>query len=319
MAHEVEQMAYAGAVPWHGLGNRINGDASIEEWQQQAGLNWSVSMRPVQYNTEDGLGGMSMKTFKDRFVLARDTDNKPYTVVSNRYKPVQPKQVLEFFRDLVRDFDMTIHTAGSLRDGQRIWALAKTGQAYKVMGVDAIDSYLMLATSYDLSFSTVAQFTSVCVVCNNTLQQSFKNHSGRVKIPHLRSFDEAAVKAELGVGRAQWESFTTMCEALAQVKLDIVKATEVLDKVWKIEREKLLLQPDPDTVHVSNVIDLFSGRGIGADVRGATGWGLVNAMTQYIDQNKRARNQSNRLDSAWFGEGFNLKQRAVDETLLLAA
>lgn len=319
MAHEVEQMAYAGAVPWHGLGNKINEDASIEEWQQQAGLNWSVSMRPVQYNTEDGLGGMSMKTYKDRFVLARDTDNKPYAVVSNRYKPVQPKQVLEFFRDLVQNFDMRIHTAGSLRDGQRIWALAKTGQAHKVMGVDKIDSYLMLATSYDLSFSTVGQFTSVCVVCNNTLQQSFQNYSGRVKIPHGTTFDDNSVKNELGIGRMHWEAFTAMCDTLATIKLDTAKATEVLDKVWKIEREKILVQPNSDSVHVSNVIDLFNGRGIGADVRGKTGWGLVNAVTQYIDQNKRARNQSNRLDSAWFGDGFNLKQRAVDETLLLAA
>ena len=324
MAHEVEQMAYAGAVPWHGLGNKIQEGSTIEEWQVQAGLNWTVSKRPVQYGvpsstftTSGGDKYTKILTFKDKFVLARDTDQRPYAVVSNRYKPVQPKEVLEFFRDLVRDFDMQIHTAGSLRDGQRIWALAKTGQAHKVMGVDKIDSYLMLATSFDLSFSTVAQFTSVCVVCNNTLQQSFANHTGRVKIPHFRDFKEKSVKEELGIGRAQWESFTTMCEALGQVKLDAAKATEVLNKVWRVEQD--IEKPDYDRVHVKNVIDLFSGKAIGADLRGQTGWGLVNAVTQYVDQNKRARNPGSRLDSAWFGEGFQLKQRAVNETLLLAA
>lgn len=312
MAHDVEQMAYAGSTPWHGLGNFIKEGSTIEEWQQQAGLDWEVSKRPVQFWSATAI---NTHTFKDKFVLARTTDDFPYAVVSNRYKPVQPKEILEFFRDLVRDFDMQIHTAGSLRNGQRVWALAKTGQAHKVMGVDAIDSYLMLATSYDLSFSTVGQFTSVCVVCNNTLQQSFDNHTGRVRIPHFRNFDEQAVKTELGVGKAQWEAFTTMCEALAQIKLDAAKADEVLTKVWRIKPD----EPSYDKIHVSNVINLFTGKGIGADVRGQTGWGLVNAVTQYVDQSKRARNPGTRLDSAWFGEGFNLKQRTVDETLLLAA
>jgi phage/plasmid-like protein (TIGR03299 family) len=174
----------------------------------------------------------------------------------------------------------------------------------------------MLATSYDLSFSTLAQFTSVCVVCNNTLQQSFKNHSGRVTIPHMRDFDENQIKHELGVGLEQWQAFTQMCESLAAIKIDTVKACRTLEKVWQIEDPD---KPNPAHAHVSNVISLFQGRGIGADVRGQTGWGLVNAMTQYVDQNKRARNQGNRLDSAWFGDGFNLKQRVVDETLLLAA
>ena len=319
MAHEVEQMAYAGAVPWHGLGHHIDHWQPIEHWQKAAGLDWTVSMRPVQYAPTDGIDpykyNMALQSFKDRFVLARDTDNRPMAVVSNRYKPVQPKQILEFFRDLISDFGMSIETAGSLRDGQRVWALAKTGEAYKVMGVDKIDSYLMLATSYDLTFSTLAQFTSVRVVCNNTLQQSFKNHSGRVTIPHMRDFDEAAIKRELGVGKAQWEAFTQMCETLASIKVSTYEADKILNQVWKIQPEV----PTYDTVHKNNVISLFQGRGINATETGMTGWGLVNAVTQYIDQNKRARNQGNRLDSAWFGDGFNLKQRVVDETLLLAA
>ncbi|NMD07700.1 MAG: hypothetical protein GYA66_06960, partial [Phyllobacteriaceae bacterium] len=49
MSHLVETMAYANAVPWHGLGNNVQEDASIEEWQQQAGLDWSVSKRPVHF------------------------------------------------------------------------------------------------------------------------------------------------------------------------------------------------------------------------------------------------------------------------------
>lgn len=324
MAHEVDQMAYTGQVPWHGLGNNINPASSIEEWQIAAGLDWSVSKRPVLYeqlpaNVSDY--NFSRRAFKDKFVLVRDTDERPFSVVSNRYKPVQPKEILEFFRSLIADFGMTVETAGSLRDGQRVWALAKTGDAHKVMGVDKVDGYLMLATSYDLTFSTLAQFTSVRVVCNNTLQQSFANHTGRVTIPHFREFDMEAVKTELGVGLAQWQSYTAMLEALAQIKLDLPTAEKTIGKIFQIDTND---EPEskinaPKIVHCNNVFELFKGKAIGADIAGQTGWGLVNATTEYLDKYKRARSQGNRLDSAWFGDSFNLKQRAVDETLLLAA
>lgn len=323
MAHELEQMAYVGAVPWHGLGNLIDVTTSIESWQQQAGLDWTVSKRPVMYNAQrENIHGERVPTpvpFKDKFVIARDSDDRPYAVVSDRYKPVQPKEILEFFRDLVSNFGMTIETAGSLRDGKRVWALAKTGDAHKVMGVDEVDSYIMLATSYDLTFSTLAQFTSVRVVCNNTLQQSFSNASARVTIPHFRDFDASAVKEELGIGRSQWESFTKTMDTLAKIKLDVGKATELAQRVFKVVPTEVSRKNALNIKHATNVIDLFSGKGIGSDIAGATGWGLVNSVTEYLDQHRRARSVSNRLDSAWFGESFNIKQRAVDETLLLAA
>lgn len=58
---------------------------------------------------------------------------------------------------------------------------------------------------------------------------------------------------------------------------------------------------------------------MGAELPGArnTAWGLVNAMTEYVDHHRRARNQDYRLDSAWFGQGALLKRRALDQALVL--
>ena len=318
MAHELEQMAYVGATPWHQLGNKLVENSPIEDWVVQAGLDWSVSKRSVQYNPVNG-HPQQLSTYKDKFVLARDTDNRPFSVVSGRYKPVQPKQILEFFRDLVSRYGMTIETAGSLRDGQRVWAMAKTNEAHKVMGVDEIKGYLMIATSYDLTFSTLAYQTSVRVVCNNTLQASFGDMVNRITIPHFRDFDIEDVHAQMGMGRDQWSAFTGAMDTLAKLKLDTAKAKEVMDNVFKVNPMIVTAENSLARKHSDNVIALFSGRAIGADIAGATGWGLVNATTEYIDQHKRARSASNRLDGAWFGEGFNTKQRAVDELMELAA
>ena len=47
MAHEVETMAYAGAVPWHGLGKQVDDTMSPQEMLQAAQIDWTVSKRPA--------------------------------------------------------------------------------------------------------------------------------------------------------------------------------------------------------------------------------------------------------------------------------
>jgi hypothetical protein len=46
---------------------------------------------------------------------------------------------------------------------------------------------------------------------------------------------------------------------------------------------------------------------------------LLNAVTQFADHEKRARSVDHRLDSAWFGQGSQLKQRALEVALQLVA
>jgi phage/plasmid-like protein (TIGR03299 family) len=229
---------------------------------------------------------------------------------------VQPKEVMEFFRDLISTHNMTIETAGSLKDGKRIWALAKTGDAHKVLGNDLVNSYLLIATSYDLTFSTLAQFTSVRVVCNNTLQQSMRDFISRVAIPHFRDFNAAHVHEQLGLGRAQWGAFSQALDVIAKLKIDALKAESVIKSVLKVPEDGI---PSAARSHVAPILKLFNGEGMGSDIAGKTGWGLVNAVTEYTDQHKRARNQGNRLDSAWFGEGAALKDAVFQEVLELAA
>ena len=321
MAHMVETMAYAGTVPWHGLGNKVEETVTLEEFQREAGLDWTVSKRPVQFLGSCTQGANNgIHTFKNRFVIARDTDNKPYSVVSDRYKPVQPKEIFEFFRDLLSMHNMKMHTAGALSDGARIWCLAETGDVHKVLGQDRVDGYLLLSTSYDLTLSTLAQFTSIRVVCNNTLQQALGDKTDRVTIPHIKEFNADTIKNELGIGREQWVAFTGVLDLLAKTKIDAAKASEVMNKVFRLPEDMEKRMLDPDRLHADNVVQMFKEQSfIGADLAGETAWGLMNSLTEYVDFRKKARNQSSRLNSAWFGDNAQLKVRAMDELQLLAA
>ena len=317
MVAAVETMAYAGEVPWHGLGNKVSEDISVDEMTIQAGLNWTVSKRAVEF--KDMLGQNHL--FKDRFVLARDLDNKAMSVVSGRYKPVQPKEIMEFYRDLVKLGGFKLETAGSLSDGKRIWALAKTGDTAKLLGNDQIDGYLLLATSYDGTFATLAQFTSVRVVCNNTLAMAMSDKKSRISIPHVREFKADDVKEEMGIHREAWEAFRASAEALARIKLDSKHAENVIYGLFSAIKEPETKEAIVLKNHADNVVKLFSGTGMGSDLESANGtaWGVVNAVTEYVDHWKRARSQDTRMSGAWFGEGARLKQAAWDTALELAA
>ena len=63
-------------------------------------------------------------------------------------------------------------------------------------------------------------------------------------------------------------------------------------------------------------MSLFDGGAKGHELVGHTRWGMLNAVTEYYDHHKPARNNDARLDSAWFGTGDKVKSRAID--LLLA-
>ena len=47
MVAAVETMAYAGELPWHGLGTKVPQDLSTDEFIKQAGLDWTVSKKPM--------------------------------------------------------------------------------------------------------------------------------------------------------------------------------------------------------------------------------------------------------------------------------
>jgi phage/plasmid-like protein (TIGR03299 family) len=140
MAHLVENMAYINETPWHGLGSKLPKNQPIEVWQKSAGMDFEIKQTPVLFNAEKGDGNLlNLRSNPEATVLYRSDTNEPLSVVSKRYKPVQPREILEFFRDLVSAGGMELETAGVLKNGKKLWALAKTGQSVLLPGLDKVN------------------------------------------------------------------------------------------------------------------------------------------------------------------------------------
>lgn len=318
MAHLVESMAFVGQTPWHGLGHQLPSQQSIEVWAQQAGMAWDICETPVRYLTGTAGALGAIESFPEQKVLFRSDTRAPLSVVSQRYQVVQPREILEFYRDLSEISGFELETAGVLKGGRKFWALARTGQSTTLKGKDVSRGYVLLATACDGTLATTAQFTNIRVVCNNTLAIALGGgNAGAVKVPHSTRFDAEAVKKQLGISVASWKDFMDRMKALSERKM---KHTEV---------QRFFLQVFTDHTSQSSgvtnesamakALSLFEGRGRGAELASAKGtaYGLLNAVTEFVDHERRARSVDHRLDSAWFGQGAALKQKALDQALLL--
>lgn len=291
--HLVQTMTYSGAEPWHGLGNKLAPKQPLEVWKRAAGMDWTIEEADVRFVAAGNRNLGSIHAFPEQKVLYRSDTKAPLSVVSARYQVVQPEEILEFYRDLTEIGGFQLETAGVLRQGRKLWALARTGQSGMLKGKDEVNGYLLLATACDGTLATTAQFTSIRVVCNNTLQIALGNSAGAIKVSHRSQFDAAAVKRQLGIAVSTWDAFMARTKALSERKVTDSAAEAFLRRVLTYSTANL---PDRETVAVNEraikvVGQLYVGRGKGADLPSASGtaWGLLNSISEYVDHHRRAQ------------------------------
>lgn len=318
------EMAYVGETPWHGLGQVLKPGASIDEWLVAAGMDWDIKDAAVQFQTAEGA---PLTQMKHQRVLFRSDSLAPLSVVSDEYKVVQPRAVLDYFRKLVDGAGFTIDTAGTLFGGRKFWALATVGQEAAVRDPkDKVRGRLLLATSADCSLATIGKFVHERVVCANTLTMALRESGTAVKMQHRADFDPE--KMDRGLGIQVGEAFGGVMERLrklADIKLDKaaqVKATIELYKPDCVSLTADELLKEARSKSVRNVARLaITDQTIGHELDGATGtaWGWLNAVTEYIDHDNGARTADRRLQKAWFGRGDKLKTRAAEIAQDIAA
>jgi len=326
MSHDLDHstgkpaMAYVGEEPWHELGEKLAPGQPIEKWIEAARLTWRIQMLPVHYQFQS-----RDRIMPERFVLARDDTGSALSVVSADYLVVQPKEILEFYRDLVAERHYTLETAGALDGGRKVWALARTGLVADVAGnaADKLGAYVLLATSCDKSLATTATFTSIRVVCQNTLAFAFSDvkHAERrhIKVNHSTKFDPAPIKEKLGLIDKAWSQFLARIKPMADRPLDEASAQIFFKSLFLADKE-ILGGKQPSSakqLEITQINSMFhSARGQDIETAKGTVWGAVNAVTNYVDH-VRATKAAERIDSAWFGAGAALKEKAWQLALAL--
>jgi phage/plasmid-like protein (TIGR03299 family) len=321
MAHELEivngqaQMAYAFRnemdTPWHGLGKRVPADLTPEQMLKAAGLDWKVYTAPVYAE----VGGKRIELPKQ--VLVRDRDDKVLDVISDDWIPMQNSDAFEFFDDFIAAGDMEMDTAGSLKDGNIVWALARIKDSFELFGgKDVVNGYLHFTNPHQYGRSIDVRFTPIRVVCNNTLTLSLNTKTENfVKVNHRREFLVDEVKEALGIAKEKLAKYKEMAQFLSTKRYTGEKIEEYFARVFPVATAKVDSLKEISKAHriVRECVDTQPGAELGE----GTWWQAFNAVTYYTDH-LAGRTQDTRLQSAWYGANKNLKSKALELAVELA-
>ena len=317
MAHNLfrGRMAFVGHVPWHRLGEAVASTVTAREMCQAAGLDWEVAKEPAPgariVNEQRGL--------HDRYLIMRDpvgeeTDKVALGMVGSGYEPLQNTEAFKFFEPFVKGKYAQFHTAGALGNGERVWVLAKLNDQIVIEGDDIVDRFLLLSNSHDGSGAVSIRFTPIRVVCQNTLNFAMQRGAGAISVRHTRNVAQHLATAQTTeLKRAIERAFKEAGTVFGKMALKTLTA-EHTDTILEIlfprteHQKKHGLKPerwgrikhilDDDTVTPSRTRNTL--------------WALYNAITRDEDyRSSRSASAEARLERVWFGNGHDLKIRAL--------
>jgi phage/plasmid-like protein (TIGR03299 family) len=324
MSAEIENMFSVVETPWHGLGKVLPGAPNVDEAIVMAGLDWEAQLHRNYIRVE----GVEHQT--STYAVVRSTDKSILGTVGPTFKPLQNRDAFKWFQPWLDAGEATLETAGSLKHGRRVWVLAKvTRPNMEIVPGDEVAKFILLSNGHDGTMAVRAGLTPVRVVCANTLAAAHEDGGSKLfRIRHTNSTTAALeqIREIANLADAKFEASKDEYRALARkgVRTEDLKA--YVQKVFKpklIEGGGPLVGEEEDDEDAckrvtENIIPLFEN-GRGTDIPGVRGtlWGAYNSVTEYL-QHERGRSADNRLDSAWFGQGATLNQRALQTALKMA-
>jgi phage/plasmid-like protein (TIGR03299 family) len=320
MAHNIDMtngranVAYLGsrADVWHNLGQEMAPGMTIDQWAAAAGLDWTAEKRNVY-------AGPNMDKCEGWRAVVRSDNAHCLGIVSDRYQPVQPRDVLEWFeRYIAVDDRFQIDVAGSLKQGEIIWATATYRDPLEVAGDKHIARVLM-TTTFDGSGSTINQGTMTRTVCNNTLNVSLADKRAVVRTRHNTRFDAAKVGSELAQIATGFAEYKAMGDAMARAEMSKAETSDFFKAMLDIPFDAK--QADISGRKLNQFHALTNAyRTTAAEGANGNAWAALNAVTRYVDHERSSRSGEDKAEgrfaSAQFGSGAALKSKAVE--LLMA-
>lgn len=320
MAHELDykadghaMMAYAGDVPWHGLGKQVHPDLTPAQMLKEAGLDWEVYKDPafIEYD------GNRVRIPRD--ALRRSSDNRILDTVTPDWNPLQNEEAFDFFKDFVMKGDMEMHTAGALKDGKLVWALAKIKDGFFVgRKKDEVQSHLLFTNPHQFGKAIDIRFTPVRVVCWNTLSMALGSKGLTVdqqvvRMSHRTIFDKERVLNTLGIAHDLLIQYKDAANFIASRRFSDETLNQYFSGIFPKSGTKNDKAVSRNHKQALAVIDHQPG----ADMEAGTWWQAFNAVT-YMTDHLLGRLPETRLDSAWFGSNRALKSKALNDAVEMA-
>jgi phage/plasmid-like protein (TIGR03299 family) len=277
MPHEVETMAYAGQVPWHGLGTKLE-ESDLYDWRaacNKAGLAWEAETVPLlMADNHEKVSHVAVR---------RKSDGRVLGVVGPRYTILQNQDAFKWFQPFLDAREAVLHTASSLRSGSRIWVLAKLNRDPLVVAEgDEVEKYLLLSHSHDGSLAVRVGFTPVRVVCANTLAMAHGADASKlIRVKHTQEVLEnlKSIREVMNLANQEFEATADQYRRLARKSINQNDLCRYVQRVLKIEDEA---NPSTRIKNIAQEILGLAEAGRGNDLASVRGtlWTAYNGVSE---------------------------------------
>lgn len=305
-------MAYVGDKPWHGLGIQLDEGASPQQMLEAAGLDWTVGKRAMSYKA----AGKSLSV-PDQRALVKEDDGQLLSIVGEGWNPIQNAEAFDLFSEFCEQGDMTMETAGALKDNQIVWGLAKVKDSFELKfgkKTDVVESHFLFTNPHQFGRSADVRFTPIRVVCNNTLTLALGSKA-QLKISHRNAFDKDAVLDALGIAEQKMDVYQEAAQHLANKKTAADDLIDYFNQIFPNTYER-----KTDRKASDQLIDQLSKTAKmgmealetqpGAELGAGTWWSAYNAVTYLVDH-RIGNTVDSRLQNSWYGQAANKKTKAL--------
>jgi len=275
MPAEIDSMFSARELPWHGLGTITDSVLTADDAIIAAGLDWTVDKEQVERK------GLAVP---NKFWNVRSSDDKILGMVSGDFNNLQNREAFAFADSMVDDGSAKYETAGALRGGKVIFLTMKVPVDMTVAGEDAHDLYLILRMGHDGSMAITAEVTPIRIVCMNTLKLASLQARQRWSIRHT-----SKLEGKLQSARDSLKLTFAYAEEFVVVGNQLVETRVTDDMLIKMLEDTLPARPKtPETIEA--IMHNFR-ESPNIQNFGNTGWGALNAFTEYMDHGRDTKSQ----------------------------
>lgn len=325
MAHEIEFNAQKGTyssfsrkeIPWHKLGQIVEDAKTSREVLELANLDFNVHKAPNYAKIND-----QFIQNTDSFSTIRTDTNAILGTVGTRYEILQNTEAFSFFDDIVSTKNVVFETAGVLYNGRKVFISAKLPDVLKLNNQDVVDKYLLLTNDHTGRESAVVTFTSIRVVCNNTLNMALASAANQYRIRHTKSMSDRMnrVAYMMGLKDVYFSEMETHLNRLKSIKMKEKHAKEHVCRLILNETELGLLASSGNLYKVdeistrkkNQIVDMFNWieKGVGQDMYRGTGLWLYNGVVGYYNNAKQYTTDENKFENLMGGTSYKVIEKS---------
>jgi phage/plasmid-like protein (TIGR03299 family) len=278
-------------VPWMKLGKLIDEPVTAAEAIKLAGLDFTVSARPIAFLDTAG----KWVAFENKNAIVNDETGHPLGIMSDGYQMLQYSEAFDFMDAISPHYV----AGGSLKGGRQGFLVVKapTNAGSGLKKIDPHDFFIVLRTSHDGTRAVEASVMSLRRKCMNqlTLKTFAKDARYRWSVKHTKTMAAKLAEAQSAIMKldAYSKAYAELVDRMSHMKVTEDRAVETLKFVLpnRPKRDEQIQRITHawmyDTDHVG-----FGG----------TGWGLVNAVSEYFDWGRTGGTPESRFLGAIEGQ-----------------